>query len=168
MCSAYILKIMSRLTFIIVGMATIILGSIIMAVAPHDTYVAIIGTILRGAGFAPIMGNAYSMLANTIDYGEWKFGIRNDGLVYSGGSFSAILGSGIASGGIGWVLGMAGYIATDVANQPESVLTTLQILFIYSPLVLSAITIILLRFYTLEKIYPDIIKELAQRTHNVY
>jgi len=63
---------------------------------------------------------------------------------------------------------MAGYIATDVANQPESVLTTLQILFIYSPLVLSAITIILLRFYTLEKIYPDIIKELAQRTHNVY
>ncbi|RRF57733.1 MFS transporter [Klebsiella pneumoniae] len=52
-------------------------------------------------GFAPIMGNAYSMLANTIDYGEWKFGIRNDGLVYSGGSFSAILGSGIASRGIG-------------------------------------------------------------------
>ena len=169
MCSAYILKIMSRLTFIIVGMATIILGSTIMAVVPQDTNVAIIGTILRGAGFAPIMGNAYSMLANTIDYGEWKFGIRNDGLVYSGGSFSAILGSGIASGGIGWVLGMAGYIATDdVANQPESVLTTLQILFIYSPLILSAITIILLRFYTLEKIYPDIIKELAQRTHNVY
>ena len=49
------------------------------------------------------MGNAYSMLANTIDYGEWKFGIRNDGLVYSGGSFSAILGSGIASRGIGWI-----------------------------------------------------------------
>lgn len=168
LCSAYFLKYMSRLTFIILGMATIIVGSIIMACAPNDTSVAIIGTILRGAGFAPIMGNAYSMLANTIDYGEWKFGIRNDGLVYSGGSFSAILGSGIASGGIGWVLGKAGYIIsnTEVATQPESVLITLQVLFIYAPLVLSALTILLLRFYTLEKIYPDIIKELAQRTQN--
>ena len=67
MCSAYLLKMMTRLTVIIVGMATLIIGSIIMAVATHDTYVAIIETKLRGAGLAPIMVNAYSLLANTYD-----------------------------------------------------------------------------------------------------
>ncbi|EMD0360419.1 MULTISPECIES: MFS transporter [Klebsiella pneumoniae complex] len=79
------------------------------------------------------------MLANTIDYGEWKFGIRNDGLVYSGGSFSAILGSGIASRGIGWILGMAGYIPGNVTTQPIIVLFTLQILLIYVPIIFECI-----------------------------
>ena len=69
------------------------------------------------------MGNAYSMLANTIDYGEWKFGIRNDGLVYSGGSFS----------------GMAGYIPGNVTTQPIIVLFTLQILLIYVPIIFECI-----------------------------
>ncbi len=114
------------------------------------------------------MGNAYSMLANTIDYGEWKFGIRNDGLVYSGGSFSAILGSGIASRGIGWILGMAGYIPGNVTTQPIIVLCTLQILFIYVPIILSALSLFLLRLYTPEKIYPSIIKDLSLRTENIY
>ncbi|WP_256330663.1 hypothetical protein, partial [Klebsiella pneumoniae] len=89
-------------------------------------------------------------------------------LVYSGGSFSAILGSGIASRGIGWILGMAGYIPGNVTTQPIIVLCTLQILFIYVPIILSALSLFLLRLYTLEKIYPSIIKDLSLRTENIY
>ncbi|EFJ8052075.1 MFS transporter [Escherichia coli] len=168
LCSSRILRVLTRIKFIAVGLVVIIVGSAVMAISPHNEQVALLGTVLRGAGFAPIMGNAYSMLANTIDYGEWKFGIRNDGLVYSGGSFSAILGSGIASGGIGWILGMAGYIPGNITTQPIIVLFTLQILFIYVPIILSALSLFLLRLYTLEKIYPSIIKDLSLRTENIY
>lgn len=156
------IKIIGRRKTVVFGMILLILGSAFMLFDSTNILIISLGSIVRGIGFAPIMGNAYAMLLNTIDYGEWKTGIRSDGLVYSAGSFSAILGSGVASGGIGWVLGLSGYHG-DSINQPIEVSHTLEFLFIYTPLLLSILIIILLIFYNLDNFYNEIIKDLNSR-----
>lgn len=156
------IKIIGRRKTIFLGMILLILGSAFMLFDGTNTLIISLGSIVRGIGFAPIMGNAYAMLLNTIDYGEWKTGIRSDGLVYSAGSFSAILGSGVASGGIGWVLGLSGYQGASI-NQPIEVSYTLEFLFIYAPLLLSVLIIILLIFYNLDEFYNEIIRDLNSK-----
>lgn len=108
------------------------------------------------------MRNAYAMIADTIDYGEWKDGIRIEDLVYSGGTFSTKIGSSLATGAIGWTLGLGGYMSGS-SDQPESVSTVIKILFIHFPLISAVIIIISLLFYNLDKIYPKIIKDLKTR-----
>ncbi len=46
------------------------------------------------------MGTAYAMLADVIDYGEWKNGVRNEGLTFAGGTFATTVGTGLTSGGV--------------------------------------------------------------------
>ncbi|WP_245238250.1 MFS transporter [Paenibacillus etheri] len=40
-------------------------------------------------GTVPMAATGFSMLADTIEYGEWKTGMRTEGLVYSAGSFGS-------------------------------------------------------------------------------
>src|SRR5699024_8361838 len=108
---------------------------------------------------------AYAMIADTIDYGEWKQGIRIEGLVYSGGAFSTKIGSSLAAGSIGWILGWAGYISKG-SEQPDNVYSVIKLLYIYFPIISAIIIIIGLFFYNLDKFYPKILKELQERSTN--
>ncbi|WP_337970259.1 MFS transporter [Virgibacillus salexigens] len=160
------IKRIGRRKTISIGLIFLIIGSSIMIFNTSSVFIISIGSIMRGIGFAPIMGNAYAMLADTIDYGEWKTGTRNDGLVYSGGGFSAILGSGIASGGIGWVLGLGGYVGGNASEQPSIVYSIIESLFIYSPIIISLLILLLLRFHNLDKFHLQIIKDLQERSYS--
>lgn len=71
---------------IIVGEVITIIGYIIMIIDLTNVTLILINTIIRGIGKAPIKGCMFALLGDTIEYGEWKIGISNEGMVYSGGS----------------------------------------------------------------------------------
>jgi len=48
-----------------------------MLVGTSSLLLIAVSSVIKGLGFAPIMGKAYAMLAEVIDYGEWKSGVRN-------------------------------------------------------------------------------------------
>ncbi|GEQ50139.1 MFS transporter [Tetragenococcus koreensis] len=157
-----IVKKFGRRRIIIAGLIILIASSALMIVDPYSVILANICTLLRGVGFAPIMGTAYAMLADVIDYGEWKNGVRNDGLSYSSGTFSTTVGSAVASSGVGWLLGLSGYISGGSA-QPDGVYSMIQFMFIYLPLIISLLLIILMLFYKLDNFHPEIVKDLRMR-----
>ncbi|KHF39365.1 MFS transporter [Halalkalibacter okhensis] len=147
---------------IIVGEIITIIGYLIMMIDLTNVVLILIGTIIRGIGKAPINGSMFALLGDTIEYGEWKTGIRNEGMVYSGGSMGIKVGSGLGAAMIGWVLALGGYVGGS-AIQSDSALLSIQALFIYIPLALTILMIILLLFYNLDKKYPQIIKDLQAR-----
>ncbi len=57
---------------------------------------------------------AFTMIAETVDWHDWKFGSRNEGLLSAGVSLSTKLGMAIGTAAIAYGLGMAGY-------QPDAV-----------------------------------------------
>lgn len=145
----------------IVGCVIAIIGSAVFFIDPTSTVVVTIGQIIRGFGKAAIMGIVFAMLADTMEYGEWKTGVRIEGLIYSGASMGIKIGTGLGSAFIGWILAIGGYIGGQ-EHQTDSALFAINALFIHIPAALSVIMIVFSCFYNLDKKYPKILKELHQ------
>lgn len=147
---------------LMVGYGLEILGIIVILLMPHNITVAIIGLIINGIGGIPHTAGLFAMVADVVDYGEWKSGERIDGLTYSATSFGMKVGTGLGSAVVGWGLAWGGYNAT-LAQQTESTLFAIKALFTYVPLVLFIIGAIILFFANIDKIYPQIQKDLEER-----
>jgi GPH family glycoside/pentoside/hexuronide:cation symporter len=163
MVLAPIFKTFGRRNTVILGLVLMILGSLLMIIDPQSVLIVIVGTVIKGIGMAPLTGSVFAMLADTIEYGEWRTGVRAEGLVYSGGSLGTKVGGGLGAAAIGWILSLGGFISGTTGNQPDSALTVIEFLFIYLPIIISGILVVLLYFYKLDKIYPEIVKELKIR-----
>ncbi len=115
------------------------------------------------------VGNAttrYTMLADAADYGEWKTGIRNEGLIFAAASLGNKVGQGIASGLSMILLGLAGYVsATNGAEvvQPDSAVKMIIFLFCVTPLIINICGIILMSMWDLDKRYDQIAADLKER-----
>ncbi|WP_066190843.1 MFS transporter [Gracilibacillus timonensis] len=144
------------------GTGIFLLGSLVILMDPTNLTVVMIGVILRGIGRTPIFGSIFALLPDTVEYGEWKTGVRREGLVYSGGSMGTKVGVGIGSAFVGWILGWGGYIGGQ-EMQADSALFAINSLFIYLPIITYVILFVLLYFYKLDKEYPKIFKELQMR-----
>ncbi|MFC0469302.1 MFS transporter [Halalkalibacter kiskunsagensis] len=159
---APIIKKIGKRNAIIGGLLIGAIGTIVIMIDPSNWTLVLIGSMIRGIGGVPLIASIFAMLADTIEYGEWKSGVRTEGLVYSAGSFGTKVGMGLGAAMMGWALSFGGYVG-GVAEQSASANTTLIALFVYLPLVFSIIQIIFLYFYKLDKEYPQILKELQER-----
>jgi sugar (glycoside-pentoside-hexuronide) transporter len=113
-----------------------------------------------GGGFAMVMN--WSMIADTVEYGEWKTGMRGEGIIYSSMTFISKLAAAI--GGIlsGTLLSMAGYVPNQ-AQSPAVLSTILNMLALY-PIITGIIGICLMIFYKLDdKTFNQIVKEIRER-----
>ena len=120
------------------------------------------GLILRGVGVACISATKFGMIADSIEYGEYRTGTRAEGFVYSAASLGVRFGSAFASAFIGWVLGAFGYDGA-LAVQSESAMKGIRIMFYYAPVVVFAGLLVLLAFYHLDKEYDGIMEVLDRR-----
>lgn len=122
-------------------------------------------TIFRGIGQAPLTALVFGMMGDVIEYGQWKFHIRQESLVFGGGSLGFKVGTGLTSALISALLSSAGYISstTGGAVQPDSDKEMIIRLYQFGPVAIWGVAVVVLIFYKLDKIYPRIIKELAER-----
>lgn len=59
---------------------------------------------------------AFAMIAETVDYHEWKFGTRREGLLSAGISLSTKVGMAIGTAGFAFMLGAVGYAPDAVSD----------------------------------------------------
>jgi GPH family glycoside/pentoside/hexuronide:cation symporter len=146
----------------ICGSVGMIIGQLIMCSAPSVLTVVLIGATVRAFSAAGLFGTIFALGADTIEYGEWKSGVRTEGLISAAVSASTKLGAGIGLVLVGWVLGLCGY-AGGAATQSASVIAAIKALFLFVPLGLFVSQIALLWFYRLDGEYPQIVRELRAR-----
>lgn len=144
------------------GLAVMSLGRIIVWVGGSSSLLAIYAGSLLFAIGCSTQWCSYPLLCNTVEYGEWKNGFRQEGLIMSANSFGSKFGSAFGTALCSWVLAWTGYDgAAEV--QSASALTGITIVYVILPIVLNVLCIFVLSFYKLEKEYPTIIKELDER-----
>lgn len=112
-----------------------------------EVYFVIIA--LKGIVNAYTWAMGWAMLPDTIEYGEYKTGIRAEGLVYSSFSFCQKLGMALSGIVTGLVLGWFGY-APEVGITQEAV-TGVVVLFGYIPLAFCIAAGLILKFYNLSE-----------------
>lgn len=137
-------------------------GCFIMMLQPGSLTVIVISSAIKGCGMVPFWAVLYAMMADTVEYGEWKTGLRTEGLLYSASTFGAKAGAGVGSAVVGAILS-ANMFDGMQAVQPESAIRAISGMYLIVPIVVAVLQIICLAFYKLDKEYPMIMEELKIR-----
>jgi Na+/melibiose symporter-like transporter len=113
------------------------------------------------SGFA--MAMPFSLLSDSVDYGEWKTGIRAPGFLTAiGAAFCLKAGSGLGGALPAWIMNACGY--TPNVPQSTASLQGIEIGIVWLPTVFFGLSIIPVLFYQkYESLEPQIHAELEKR-----
>lgn len=155
---------MSKRNWCVFGAVCIIVGALIIPFGPTSVPVVFGGTLLRGIGLACEYAMMYTMVADVVEYGQWKTGMRTPSAIQSAVTSGQKFGQGICSAAIGAIMSWAGYNGVaSAAEQTQQALDTVYNLFVYGMVGTAIFVIVILLFYHLDKEYPTIMKDLLAR-----
>lgn len=135
-----------------------------MALTRYPGFVlAVIFWTIGVLGAAIACGMPFAMLADTVDYGEWKTGIHAAGFLTAVGSaFCIQVGSGFGAFLPLEIMDAAGWVPNQ--QQTPQALNAISFCFIWLPVIIYVIVAIIMLFYRkYEKMEPQIKAELAER-----
>lgn len=145
------------------GAALGVIGYMIRILGGTNMITLLIGSMLSGIAVVPVSMMINIYLIDCMDYGEWKTGVRVEGLLASVNAFTSKLGSGIASGLVGIIMGLAGYDGS-LAVQSAAADAAIKMLFNWIPMMGLVIMMALCFMYKLDKEMPAIKAELRERS----
>lgn len=124
----------------------------------------VVGRSLAKVGLGVVAGIKFAMIADTVDYGEWKTGVRAQGLLMAASTFGVKFGMGLGGAIAAWIMSMGGYVPNQA--QTSSALLALQFNFVWVPLICFVLSIILMVFYRLDQ-QEETMKEELQNNRTV-
>ena len=149
--------------------STILKGTMVISLAGQlllisnalNLTVILVGTVIRSVGFGCMGACMFAMATDAIEYGHWFTGHRAESTTYSavgiGNKLGVLLGSGILT----ILLGAAGYDGT-LSVQSASAMTMIRFLYLWTPVVLAVVTIVIMCCYRLDKRYNAVVSDLQQ------
>jgi sugar (glycoside-pentoside-hexuronide) transporter len=160
----------SKRTAWMVGLVGAVVAQFVIWFGIHNGSLAfvmtgwILGIILSGIA----MAMPFSLLSDSVDYGEWKNGVRAAGLLTAvGAAFCLKAGSGFGGALPAWILNWYHYappVGQKPVEQTAQALFGIEIGFIWLPAVFYAIAVIPVFFYHhFERMEPKIRQDLELR-----
>lgn len=145
-----------------VGLVGMGLGFLGTGFAGTNVALLVVFNALKGIGLGAAGGMAFGMVADTLEYGEWKDGFKVVGMGNAAISAAQKLGLGIGQVVLGWILAFGGYDGA-AASQSDSAKTAISFIYNWLPVGLIVVTFIIMLTYKLDKELPKIQKELEER-----
>ena len=158
------IRLIGKRNIIVAGCFAVVLGQLVIATSPESLPVILTGIGVSGIGGGAMFGVLFAMIADTIEYEQWRSEIRAEGLVYAGATFGQKVGGALGGVAVGWFLGFGGYVeGGDAGEQPASALNQISFVFIWLPLIFSLVMALCMLFYRLDKEYPRVLADLQAR-----
>jgi GPH family glycoside/pentoside/hexuronide:cation symporter len=160
-CTPFLAMKLHKRTTYMVACVINLLGIATMFAAQVWVTGLLLGLVVAAIGFGLRTTIYFSMQADPVDYGEWKNGISAPGIISSTNGFITKVAMAVSGAVFGWMLTSAHY----VPNQPqqESALWAIKLSYLIIPAGMVVISMIIMSFYDLDKIYPKIRKEIDER-----
>lgn len=137
--------------------------------APQNAvFIAIAGIVLKlGSGF--LLGSTTVMLADVVDYGEYKLGTRNESIVFSAQTLLVKGASAVAGWLVGVGLSLVGYVAG--VQQNATTILGMKVIMIWIPIVCAIVMYFVYKSkYKINgKFHDEMLAELKKRknTNNI-
>ncbi len=150
----------------VAGTMVSLVGGLIMMVFPMigsknvALVVYMIGLVIFGIGMGVYTCVSWALMADAIDYNEWKTGKREEGTVYSLHSFFRKLAQGVGPSAVLLIMGVLGYVS-DLGTAGQSAATAHNMCWLVAGLYLFSAV---LQFIGLAVIYNLDKKTMAQMT----
>lgn len=158
--SPYIAKKLGKKNTAILGLIASAIGSFVIFLLSYSSLPLLISVnfivgIFDGAGYITLT----SMVADCVEYGEWKTGTRSEGMIFSLNIFKSKIASAIGGSLCGYILAYIGYNANSA--QSTFTLNGIHLIQTLIPCVIIIISFLLLRSYNLsEAEYDAIVDDL--------
>lgn len=153
----------------IAGLGCMILGFAGFGLFAGNLATIVIFNALKGIGLGMSGGMAMGMVADTITYSKIKSGINPVGMGNAAISAAQKLGLGLGTAVFGWVMSGAGFDASlDLAGkpQPDTVVTAIQFMYNWIPVIMCGIVFIALLFlYDIDKKLPELEAAAERDSH---
>ncbi len=133
------------------ALATIARILVIVAAYMGSVPMMLAFTAIASLGMCPLQGDLNAVIASASDYTYLTTGKRIDGTMYSCTSLGVKIGGGLGTAISGWLLAAAGFIEGGVATQPDSVLTMLNVMYLWLPAIFCGLVTFLLTKLNVEK-----------------
>ena len=160
-----LLKRFGKRNMSLIGVVVALVGHLIYCLNPTSFSWVVFSCIIRGIGFAPLNSVIFGFLGDVVEYGQWKFHVRQEGLIFSGGSVGYKVGTGITGAFITVLMSWSGYISSSTADavQPQSAIDMIVNMYMYGMILIWVILLVVLLCYKLDKLYPKIMRDLVAR-----
>lgn len=164
LCAPLIRKFGKR-NIALAGSIIALVGHLLYFLNPYSIPWMVMSCVARAVGLAPLNAVVFGMIGDVVEFGQWKTHVRQESLIFAGGSIGTKVGAGVASAVMTGLLSMGGYISTAAGSvtQPDSALHMIVNIYKGGPLIVAGGVLVVLLFYHLDKQYPDIMKELIER-----
>ena len=144
---------------ICVGLIISVMAGLINLMNPYSATLYFITAFLRSLAASPMTTSLLTLAGDIVDYNQWKYGIRTEGLATSANSIGSKLGTGLGAAVLGWGLKLGGYNGA-AAVQSQSTLNAIIAIAIGLPVLVTAAAFILMLFWNLEKHNGDVLEFL--------
>lgn len=158
----FFLKKYTKRQMVLFGSICMVVAQVVFIVVPTSSTILFATALLRGIGMGFAMGMAGALIGDTIDYGEWKTGIRVQSVLFSASSVGAKIGQGALTAAFGFFLSAVGYNGA-LEVQSASTISGIDAFFKFGPLVVAIILLVDIWFLDVETKNPQYIKEIAER-----
>ncbi len=118
---------------------------------------AVINIFVIACGISAFLMTFYAMIADTIDYGEWKYGTRIEAFSFSVLSFANKSSLAIGGGSLGFMMASVGYTAN--AEQSAEALMGIKTILTLVPAAGFLVSAIVIYFYPIDAKYHQKIRE---------
>ncbi len=150
-----------RLVFLI-GAAIALAGYAAVWLAPQTAAMVLPMLAIVGLGTGAIYLSTWAMMPDTVEYGEWKSGVRAEGALFGVVSFLQKASLGLAAGMLGESLSAIGY-QPNATQTPETI-EALRTIMIAVPAAVTVVMAAAIAFYPLDgKAHARLVEDLAAR-----
>ena len=117
---------------------------------------------LKGFLLGAMFACAFALTGDVVDYGEWKYGVRSEGLVMSGVSIGQKAGLGLGPAVAGWILAIGGYDGL-AQTQTASAVASINFSFTYLAAIIGVIMLIVCLLFNIDKYSAQIQEDLTRK-----
>jgi glucuronide carrier protein len=150
--------------YLVLGLVAIIGGTGITLAPGSVPAVVLFFFFLFGIGVGGVNTLMWALEADTVEYGEWKTGVRTEGITYALFSFTRKMGQALGGSAAAFTLGLGGYLAGKGVVQSESAKTAIKVAAGLLPAGFILLALALMLIYPLtERVFRDVVAEVAAR-----
>ena len=151
----YISKRWSKQMFLLIGSVLLIVGFAITGLAGTNTTMIVVGTVIRSLGAGPLLSAVFALVPDVVEYGNWKFGIRSEGLISSAQSIGSKVGIGLGSALTGWILASVGYSGAPDAPISDAVVNAVKFDYTWLGAIIGVAIFVIVLLLNVEKYAPQ-------------
>lgn len=158
----FLAKRLGKRNLFVISSGVQLLGLVVIMLGGSTNAIILVGAFISGFGYGIKESIYFSMQADPVDYGEWKTGVNVSGSLSAINGFLGKVAQAL-SGGIAGALLAWGMYTPGAAVQSDQAYFAIKAMYLYVPMILIICSIVTMMFYNLDKMYPQIKKELEAR-----